>query len=154
MAPPVPDPDGLVKAIFQNDLDKLKSFLARTNKTAMNKPIFGSEYFALRYAVEKDHVETTKMLLDFGCDPNLGVQSSYWHFINPPPLYTAAQQGCKEIVAMLIEAGANPFHEMDGKKAKTMGKTREIQQMCREAEAAWKEKEAAEKAAKPSAPPA
>ena len=143
---PVKNPDDCQQAITQGNVEKIKIILSRTKAKALNEPLFGSEYFALRYAVEYEQVEIAKMFLAHGANPNLGIDDSYWHFINPPPLYTAAEKGNVELTKALIDAGANPFHEVQGRKAKTMAKGKECTQLCREAEAAWKAREEAEEA--------
>ena len=48
-----------------------------------------------------------------------------------------------ECVKMLLAAGANPLHEINGRKAKTMSKDSAIAAVIREAEGKWKASQAA-----------
>jgi len=139
----------MVKACMQNDVETLKNCLAKIDVTRVNKPMYGSEYFLIRYAVEKDHTECVKELLDFGADPNVTIDNDYWHFVQPPPLWIAAENGCAEVCDLLIKAGANPFHMINGRKAKTVAKGKEATALCRAAEERIKaEREEAKQKAK------
>ena len=136
--------EDLVKRCQLGDAAGLKEMLAKYgSKLQINEPLHG-EYFLLRYAVEKGSVDTVQVLLDHGAEPNLGVTDSYWHYAAAePPLYTAAAAGKMEIVKMLLAAGANPLHEINGRKAKTMSKDSAIAAVIREAEGKWKASQAA-----------
>jgi len=126
--------DEMVKACTQNNVENLRKGLAKVDAARINKPMYGSEYFLIRYAVEKSHTECVKELLEFGADPNVGVDNDYWHYIQPPPLWIAAENGAVEVVDLLIKYGANPFHMINGRKAKTVAKGKEATALCRAAE--------------------
>lgn len=70
------------------------------------EPIDDSQYEkALGAAVEKGHVETVRLLLERGVDPNYGDQSD--QDFNTP-LFKAAGKGHGKIVRLLLDHGAKP----------------------------------------------
>jgi ankyrin repeat protein len=139
------DLETLNRLLIQGKTEEIETLLNKC-KLDINKPMFGSEYFALRYAVEKGHVSTVKMLIDRGADPNLGTPGSYWPHVQVPPLFYAAENGYVEICELLVAAGANPYHEVQGRKAKTITRNNACYPVLRKAEEDFKPKLDAERA--------
>ena len=72
------DPETAARAIIAGDVEKLKALLVDIKPGDLDKPLFGTEYHGLRYAVEKDQLEVAKLLIANGADANLNVQNHGW----------------------------------------------------------------------------
>jgi Flp pilus assembly protein TadD len=74
---------------------------------------------ALLLATNKNRVATVRYLLDLKANPNIGDRNGW------TPLLSAADEGNREIVDMLLQRGADIHARLDGKSAATLAAEKE-----------------------------
>ena len=98
----LPEEIDLILATDGNQLNLIKKILDKgVSVNAINHyPIKGGEYSALYVACLLNHIESAKLLLENGADPNLGIEEE-------SPIFPAITQNNLPLVSLLMEYGAN-----------------------------------------------
>lgn len=84
---------------YRNDTKTLNSIVNRYNRFGMT---------ALHGAIFYGRLETVRLLLDLGANPNGQTRSHLYHYYFTLPLHLAALSGKLRITKALLSAGANP----------------------------------------------
>ena len=106
----------LIHFIFKGDLDAVKKLLAR--RVDPNRRDYSGDHpngeTALQLAIDLNHTEIAKELLNYGANPNLRDELEE----DETPLIRASRKGNLEIVNALLDRGANPNLD-EGEEHKT-----------------------------------
>jgi ankyrin repeat protein len=107
----MPDPNKeIIKAAKKGDVATLKSLLASDRKLVDARDTDGST--PLHCATWKGHPEVVKALLAAGADVNSVNQNEHW---GTTPLHAAAHANQAVIAQLLIDHGANPSRDSEGR---------------------------------------
>jgi ankyrin repeat protein len=90
----------LIDAVKAGNRDAVRALLKQP--AAALKPVEGDGATALHYAVQRDDLELTRLLLSAGADVAAATREGI------TPLALAATNGSARMTAILLEAGANP----------------------------------------------